>query len=175
MHFGIGKFFSLFRYVEEIPGQPKLNKRIETGPALSSYSSNNSAHQEIPRFLKNRMIELSRENPELYQPISHPPIFKICFEVVNIYISRVGDYIRFWNGSWFIELLIANICNIVANNSNKATYVSVGASGLNHQKSQNLENTNIYLTLQLILTKITNLEGAFSNMNERVKKLEECY
>jgi hypothetical protein len=28
------------------------------------------------------------------------------------------------------------------------------------------------MTLQLILTKITNLEGAFSNMNERVKKLE---
>jgi hypothetical protein len=57
-------------------------------------------------------------------------------------------------------------------NNNKATYASVAASGLNHQTSQNLENTNINLTLQLILTKITNLEGAFSNMNERVKKLE---
>jgi predicted neutral ceramidase superfamily lipid hydrolase len=56
--------------------------------------------------------------------------------------------------------------------ANKATYVSVAASGLNHQKSQNLENTNIHLTLQHILTKITNLEGAFSNMNERVKNLE---
>jgi hypothetical protein len=44
-------------------------------------------------------------------------------------------------------------------NSNKATYVSVASSGLNHQKSQNLENTNINLSLQLILTKITNLEG----------------
>jgi hypothetical protein len=48
----------------------------------------------------------------------------------------------------------------------------MSASGLNHQKSQNLENTNINLTLQLILTKITNLEGAFSNLNERVKNLE---
>jgi hypothetical protein len=59
-------------------------------------------------------------------------------------------------------------------NSNKATYASVAASGLNHQKSQNLEIVNINLTLQLILTTITNLEGAFSNMNERVKKLESA-
>ena len=49
-------------------------------------------------------------------------------------------------------------------NKNKITYASVVTSGV--------ENNDINQTLQLILNKITNLEGAFSEMNEQVKKLE---
>jgi hypothetical protein len=55
---------------------------------------------------------------------------------------------------------------------NKGTYASVAASGLNHQRTQNLEYNDINQTLQLILTKFTNLDGALSKMNERFKKLE---
>jgi hypothetical protein len=56
--------------------------------------------------------------------------------------------------------------------TNKATYASVLASDLNQQKSHTLEIADINRTLQLILNKITNLEGVFSKMSERVKKLE---
>jgi len=49
-------------------------------------------------------------------------------------------------------------------NKNEITYASVVTLGL--------ENNDINQTLQLILNKITNLEGAFSEMNEQVKKLE---
>ena len=51
-------------------------------------------------------------------------------------------------------------------NKNKITYASVVTS--------DLENNDINQTVQLILNKITNLEGAFSEMNGRVKKLENC-
>jgi hypothetical protein len=56
--------------------------------------------------------------------------------------------------------------------TNKATYASVAASDFNQQKSHTLETADINRTLQLILNKITNLEGVFSKMNECVKKLE---
>ena len=52
-------------------------------------------------------------------------------------------------------------------NKNKTTYALII-----HNKSQNSENNDINQTLQLILNKITNLEGAFSKTNERDKKLE---
>jgi hypothetical protein len=55
---------------------------------------------------------------------------------------------------------------------NKGTYASVAASGLNHKRAQNLEYNDINQTLQLIPTKFTNIEGALSKINERVKKLE---
>jgi hypothetical protein len=45
-------------------------------------------------------------------------------------------------------------------------------SGSNHQQPQTSEHCDINWSLQHILTKITNIEGAFSKMNERVKKLE---
>jgi hypothetical protein len=48
----------------------------------------------------------------------------------------------------------------------------VAASGLHYQQPQKLEHSDINQTLQLILTKITHLKGAFSKINERVKKLE---
>jgi peptidoglycan hydrolase CwlO-like protein len=57
-------------------------------------------------------------------------------------------------------------------NNKTATYASVAASGSNHQQPQMSEHSDINRSLQLILTKITNIEGAFSKMNERVKKLE---
>jgi len=57
-------------------------------------------------------------------------------------------------------------------NKNKTTYASTVTSGIIHNKSQNSENNDINQTLRLILNKITNLEVAFSKMNERVKKLE---
>jgi hypothetical protein len=57
-------------------------------------------------------------------------------------------------------------------NKNKTTYALTVTSGLIHNKSQSSENNDINQTLQLILNKITNLEGAFSKMNKRVKKLE---
>jgi hypothetical protein len=46
--------------------------------------------------------------------------------------------------------------------TNKATYASVAAFDLNQQKSHTLETADINRTLQLILNKISNLEGAFS-------------
>jgi hypothetical protein len=51
-------------------------------------------------------------------------------------------------------------------------YISIAASDLNQQKSHKLESVDINRTLQLILNKSTNLEGVFSKMSERVKKLE---
>lgn len=58
-------------------------------------------------------------------------------------------------------------------NSNKnPTYASTVALGLNNQKTQKSESIDISQTLQLILTKITNLEGSFISINERVRKLE---
>jgi len=57
-------------------------------------------------------------------------------------------------------------------NKNKTTYASAVTSALIHDKSQNSENNDINQTLQLIHNKLTNLEGTFSKMNERVKKLD---
>jgi hypothetical protein len=75
--------------------------------------------------------------------------------------------------------------NITANNTslqhkenpnnvhtNKASFASVTASDLNQQKSHTLETADINRTLLLILNTITNLEGVYSKMSERVKKLE---
>jgi hypothetical protein len=45
-------------------------------------------------------------------------------------------------------------------NLTEGTYASVAASGLNHQRIENLEYNDINQTLQLILTKFTNLDGA---------------
>jgi hypothetical protein len=59
-----------------------------------------------------------------------------------------------------------------ANSLTKGTYASVAASGMNHQRTQSLEYNDINQTIQLILTKFTNLDGALSKMNERVKELE---
>jgi hypothetical protein len=58
------------------------------------------------------------------------------------------------------------------NNLTKGTYASVAASGMNHQRTQNLEYNDINQNLQLILTKFTNLDSALSKMNKQVKKLE---
>ena len=60
-------------------------------------------------------------------------------------------------------------CN-VKNNKNP-TYASVAASASKQQEKSN-EESNDNAILQLILTKITNLEGSFITINERVKKLE---
>jgi hypothetical protein len=57
-------------------------------------------------------------------------------------------------------------------NTNTVIYASVAGLGLHYQQPQKLEHSDINRTLHLILTKITNLEGTFSKMNERVKKLE---
>jgi hypothetical protein len=62
--------------------------------------------------------------------------------------------------------------NVRPNNLTKGTYASVAASGMNHQRTQNLEYNDINQTLQLSLTKFTNLDGALSKLNEQVKKLE---
>jgi uncharacterized protein YegL len=56
--------------------------------------------------------------------------------------------------------------------TDKASYASVAASDLNQQKSHTLETADINRTLQLILNEITSLEGVYSKMSERVKKLE---
>jgi hypothetical protein len=46
-------------------------------------------------------------------------------------------------------------------NTNTVTYASVAASGLHYQQPIKLEYSDINRTLQLILTKITNLEVRF--------------
>jgi hypothetical protein len=70
-----------------------------------------------------------------------------------------------------IRRLQTRILGTPSRSSNYIT-ASVAASGSNHQQPQTSEHCDINWSLQLILTKITNIEGAFSKMNERVKKLE---
>jgi C4-type Zn-finger protein len=54
-------------------------------------------------------------------------------------------------------------------NNVRTNKASVAASDLNQQKSHTLETA---ILIELILNKITNLEGVLSKISERLKKLE---